>query len=192
MLFVSYFIDSDDNNSPRIESKEEAAKRKNPKEVVFLDEEISSPSPVSSDSNDNNSELEDPLSPHSSPEYSVPHANEPDMSANESDQNSSSDKLQSNGFSEEEERGDNSEEEKEEASPPPEEEYNLEDAANYFHRQNGDVICHRCGNTGHIASNCPLGPSREPCIQCASVQHQVKNCPTNICRQYSLLLPHSL
>lgn len=62
-------------------------------------------------------------------------------------------------------------------------EFDLDDAAQYFNRQNGEVRCRKCGNVGHMAAECPLGPSQEPCIQCASVHHQVKTCPFNICRQ---------
>ena len=64
-------------------------------------------------------------------------------------------------------------------------EFDLDDAAQYFNRQNGEVRCRKCGNVGHIAVDCPLSPSLEPCIQCASIHHQVKNCPSNICRQCS-------
>lgn len=157
-------------------------KKKNPKEVVFLDEESSSASPISIDSEDSKSEVEELSSQESSQEYSSPLVCEWSPTDEEE---SSIDNHQEDSFLE-----DHQEEEDSQSSSAPlpaEEEYNLEDAANYFNRQNGDLVCHRCGNTGHKAVDCPLGPALEPCIQCASTQHQVKNCPTNICRQYSLL-----
>ena len=86
----------------------------------------------------------------------------------------------------EEESDDNDEEEEEDNDDI--DEFSLDDAANYFNRQNGDIRCRKCGNLGHYAVNCPFfDQSMEPCMQCASTQHQVKNCPTNICRQYLLL-----
>ena len=153
-------------------------KKKNPKEVVFLDEESSSASPISIDSEDSKSEVEELSSQESNQEYSSPLVCEWSQTDEEE---SSLEDLQESSYSEEEEDSQSS-------SPPlpPDEEYNLEDAANYFNRQNGDLVCHRCGNTGHKAVDCPLGPALEPCIQCASTQHQVKDCPTNICRQYVL------
>lgn len=167
-------------------------KKKNPKEVVFLDEESSSASPISIDSEDSKSEVEELSSQESNQEYSSPLVCEWSQTDEEE---SSIEDHQEDSFLEEDHQEEEEEEDSQSSSAPlpAEEEYNLEDAANYFNRQNGDLVCHRCGNTGHKAVDCPLGPALEPCIQCASTQHQVKNCPTNICRQYSLLsLSHSL
>lgn len=165
-------------------------KKKNPKEVVFLDEESSSASPISIDSDDSKSEVEELSSQESSQEYSSPLVCEWSPTDEEE---SSIDNHQEDSFLEEDHQEEEEDSQSSSVPLPAEEEYNLEDAANYFNRQNGDLVCHRCGNTGHKAVDCPLGPALEPCIQCASTQHQVKNCPTNICRQYSLLsLSHSL
>ena len=160
-------------------------KKKNPKEVVFLDEESSSASPISIDSEDSKSEVEELSSQESNQEYSSPLVCEWSPTDEEE---SSIDNHQEDSYVEEDHHQEEEEDSQSSSAPlPAEEEYNLEDAANYFNRQNGDLVCHRCGNTGHKAVDCPLGPALEPCIQCASTQHQVKNCPTNICRQYSLL-----
>ena len=192
MLIIPYNIDSDNSNKPTNKSKKETMKKKNPKEVVFLDEESSSASPISIDSEDSKSEVEELSSQESNQEYSSPLVCEWSQTDEEE---SSIDNHQEDSFLEEDHQEEEEEEDSQSSSAPlpAEEEYNLEDAANYFNRQNGDLVCHRCGNTGHKAVDCPLGPALEPCIQCASTQHQVKNCPTNICRQYSLLsLSHSL
>ena len=55
VLIIPYNIDSDNSNKPTNKSKKEVVKKKNPKEVVFLDEESSSASPISIDSDDSKS-----------------------------------------------------------------------------------------------------------------------------------------
>lgn len=61
--------------------------------------------------------------------------------------------------------------------------YDLSDAENYFNRQNGAVVCRKCGLTGHRAAECPNVKTLDPCFQCAQTDHLAKDCPTNICRQ---------
>lgn len=128
-------------------------KRVNPKEVVFLDEESDSSS-KSSDGEEENSIIN--LVENTS------------TLSDSSDGNSSAPTPSDSDLSEAESEG---------------REFDLDDAAKYFNRQNGEVRCRKCGNVGHIAVDCPLSQSLEPCIQCASIHHQVKNCPSNICRQ---------
>ena len=142
-------------------SPKQNTKRVNPKEVVFLDEESDSSSKASDDDGAN------PII---------------DLVEHASSSGSADSAINLEDLGEEEESGERkSDLDEEEGSDG--REFDLDDAAQYFNRQNGEVRCRKCGNVGHLAAECPLGPSQEPCIQCASVHHQVKTCPFNICRQ---------
>ena len=70
-----------------------------------------------------------------------------------------------------------------ESQDKPLSDYDLSDAENYFNRQNGAVVCRKCGLTGHRAAECPNVKTLDPCFQCAQTDHLAKDCPTNICRQ---------
>ena len=74
-------------------------------------------------------------------------------------------------------------EDSEESQDKPLSDYDLSDAENYFNRQNGAVVCRKCGLTGHRAAECPNVKTLDPCFQCAQTDHLAKDCPTNICRQ---------
>lgn len=61
--------------------------------------------------------------------------------------------------------------------------YDLQLAEDYFNRQNGIIVCRKCGGTGHKAADCPNVQTLTPCILCAETDHLAKDCPHTICRQ---------
>ncbi len=63
--------------------------------------------------------------------------------------------------------------------------YDLSDAENYFNRQNGAIVCRRCGQAGHRGIDCPNVQRMDPCFQCAQTDHLAHDCPTTICRQWA-------
>ena len=40
--------------------------------------------------------------------------------------------------------------------------------------------CFRCGNVGHIVSDCPNEESKKPCPICAGFDHEIKSCPMSV------------
>lgn len=42
----------------------------------------------------------------------------------------------------------------------------------------GSNSCYRCGQEGHVASNCSIPKRSKECFACGSANHQVKDCPT--------------
>ena len=61
--------------------------------------------------------------------------------------------------------------------------YDLQLAEDYFNRQNGIIVCRKCGGAGHRAADCPNVQTLTPCILCAETDHLAKDCPHTICRQ---------
>ena len=61
--------------------------------------------------------------------------------------------------------------------------YDLQLAEDYFNRQNGIIVCRKCGGVGHRAADCPNVQTLTPCILCAETDHLAKDCPHTICRQ---------
>lgn len=61
--------------------------------------------------------------------------------------------------------------------------FDLQVAEDYFNRQNGIIVCRKCGGAGHKAADCPNVQTLTPCILCAETDHLAKDCPYNICRQ---------
>lgn len=163
-IYLLNHSDVDQESVTNIKTKENP-KKMNPKEIVFLDEEKDR----SSSSTDEE-------------QSGVPIVNLVESKVDSSDESSVEiEESPENSIVEIEENSDS-------VNPEDDHEFDLDEAANYFNRQNGEMRCRRCGNTGHMAADCPFSQNQDPCIQCASVTHQVKSCPTNICRQSLSLL----
>lgn len=171
-------IEDEELQNTREKSDAAPVKKANTKEVVFLEEEKDS----SSSSNDDDPSGIDDLvkgTNDSSEEMA-------DFAAALPIQESMSpmdDESEHSGDKEEKESTVDSDSESTDLENKPLSDYDLSDAENYFNRQNGAIICRRCGQAGHRGVDCPNVQFLDPCFQCAQTDHLARDCPMIICRQ---------
>ena len=145
------------NNIGDRKTKQQKRERANPKEIVYLDDESDSSSAIS-------------ISDNSIPEEQELDGNNEEESASETPNDISLREEEDieNQIYEEDDIGNS---------------YDLQLAEDYFNRQNGIIVCRKCGGLGHKAADCPNVQTLTPCILCAETDHLAKDCPYTICRQ---------
>lgn len=153
-------------------------KKANTKEVVFLDEEKNSSSSSDDDDNSGIDELVKGANDSSEEmaDFAAALPIQESMSPMDEESDHPNDK-------EEIESRDDSDSESNDLESKPLSDYDLSDAENYFNRQNGAIICRRCGQAGHRGVDCPNVQLLDPCFQCAQTDHLARDCPMIICRQ---------